>query len=553
MQWGRILFGLGVAASIAGCGDDSGEASGGGSPAASATTTSVGAPTASTGSAGDGGGPSSGPGGGSSSSSPTSSGTGGEARLPDSVTVTLVDNGAGGVTRVSFAVPLGAGQLDDASQVRVLDAAGAEVAAARRGIAARDDGSFRSVQLQVDVDPAASATLTVEIGAAPAAGELDLVDVATTLVDPDGQAGPRVWALLPASWLSASGVAGPLVPDDAVTDARAETWAVLCDPDTFGSDAFFGEDYEADRAVWLYDRGTALYRSYARRGDLSPLASAYVETSFYRNRITGAGTSARNGAPAGGSDDPKYQYAQNLAIHYLLTGDDRFQSAAEDMALGMTELWPDPGYAGGDDQWTERNAGFSLLAYVWGATVAGPRQAEILAAAGEAFLETLHVQATYPEGYDDDTHRCFAHHGDAHDPEEQNPYFGCSPWMSAILADGLDGYRRMQGGDTAELARGSLVQLGRALAQGGRDEGDRPYYWMGVGTEENAADDYDEHIGESAYVVALARALAGEQDAELDGALDALLDKLAADAEIGQLRSYNWQCRSAVMTPTFLP
>ena len=251
--------------------------------------------------------------------------------------------------------------------------------------------------------------------------------------------------------------------------------------------------------------------------------------------------------------DPKYQYAQNLAIHYLLTGDDRFQTAAEDMALGMTELWPDPGYAGGDDQWTERNAGFSLLAYVWGATVAGPRQAEILAAAGEAFLETLAVQATYPEGYDDATHRCFAHHGDAHDPDEGNPYFGCSPWMSAILADGLDGYRRMQSGVNAELARGSLVRLGRALARDGRDEGDRPYYWMGVDTEENAVDDYDEHIGESAYVVALARALAGEQDAELDGALEALLDKFAADAEIGQLRSYNWQCRTAVMTPTFLP
>jgi hypothetical protein len=90
---------------------------------------------------------------------------------------------------------------------------------------------------------------------------------------------------------------------------------------------------------------------------------------MYRNLITGSGTSARNGLPQGSASDPKYQYAQNLALHYLLTGDDRFRESAEDMALGMTELWASPEYAGGDDSWTERNAGFALLAYSWAAMV----------------------------------------------------------------------------------------------------------------------------------------------------------------------------------------
>jgi hypothetical protein len=276
------------------------------------------------------------------------------------------------------------------------------------------------------------------------------------------------------------------------------------------------------------------------------------ETSMYRNRITGTGTAARNGVPAGASSDPKYQYAQNLAIHYLLTGDDRFRDSAEDMALGMTQLWGSPEYQGGDDSWTERNAGFSLLAYVWALKVTDDQAPALWAAADEAAAAYLDIQATYPVGYNDPDARCFAHHGNAHDPAEGNPYFGCSPWMSAILADALDEYAREKGGTEAGEARASIVRLGRILAREGRDQNDNPYYWMGVDTPENSVDPYTEHVGESAYVVAMALHHAGGQDTELRDAANALVQKFSTDGDVGQLRSFNWQCRSAVATPWFL-
>jgi hypothetical protein len=358
--------------------------------------------------------------------------------------------------------------------------------------------------------------------------------------------------LLPAAWLSGSGVTGPQIPEADVAGTPLAAWSDRCDYEAFDTDQFIAEGAATTRAVWLYDRGTAFYRGYARRGDLVPLASAYRESSMYRNLIVGDGTSAQNGLPEGAGSDPKYQYAQNLAIHYLLTGDDRFREGAEDMALGMTELWPSPEYDGGADMWTERNAGFSLLAYVWAAMVSDDQGATLWAAADEVVTATIAVQETYPVGYDDPDARCFAHHGDAHDPDEGNPYFGCSPWMSAILADGLDGYARARGGPEADEARASLIKLGRILARDGRDDTDNPYYWMGVGTDQDAVDDYLEHIGESAYIVALAWRLDGQSDATLLDAANILVEKFSSEGEVGQLRSFNWQCRSAVMTPALL-
>ena len=504
---------------------------------------------------GAGGGASSGTGGagqgGAGGGGGGTTGSGGQP-LPSSVEVRLVPaEGVAGTQRVSFAIPLQPGQLSDAARVRVLHG-GAEVPSASRGLATHGDGSVRSVQVQLDLEVAGDDGVVVEIDATPPAATIDLVPVEDTLVSPDGESGPRVWALLPAAWLSGSGVAGPQLPEADVVAPEEAHWATLCDYAAWGTDVFLEQSPDSDRAVWLYDRGTAFYRGYARRGDLVPLASAYRETSMYRNRITGSGTSARNGVPAGASSDTKYQYAQNLAIHYLLTGDDRFREAAEDMALGMTELWPDPQYAGGDDMWTERNAGFSLLAYVWALQVTDDQAAPLAAAADEAVLAYLDVQDTYPVGYDDPDARCFAHHGDAHDPEEGNAYFGCSPWMSAILADGLDGYAREKGGDEAVRVREALVKLGRILAREGRDASDNPFYWMGVDTDVDAPDDYTEHVGESAYVVAMALHHQGGTDPELVQASSALLAKFASDGVAGQLRSFNWQCRSAVATPFYL-
>lgn len=523
MRLGVLLFATLIAAA---CGSDDSNpvtAGSGGAGATGGTTTS----------SSDGGGG-------------ATTGTGGA--LPTEVTVTLVpSDGVAGVQRVNFALPLAPAAIDDPARIRVI--AGTEIPAARRGLAVRADGSLRSVQLQVEVDVDRVSELSVEIGPPGSRGMegLSLVPVEDTLLAPDGESGPRVWALLPPEWLATSGVAGPLSPE---TEARGDeaAWASLCDYAQWDTAAFFSEDWENSAGVWLYDRGTAMYRGYGRRGDLVPLRSAYVETSLYRNRVTGSGASTRNGVP-GAAEDVKYAYAQNLAIHYLLTGDDRFRESAEGIALGMGALWPSPGYAGGADFWTERHAGFALLAYVWAAMVSDDDAAALWSLADEAVLAYLDVQASFPAGYDDTEARCFAHHADAH--SEPYGYFGCSPWMSAILADALDVYAA-EGGLHASDARAGIVKLGRILARDGSDPNGVPYYWMGVPAGQNESDPYDEHIGESAYVIAMAWHHDGKRDADLRNAADALVTKLASDGVVGQIRSFNWQCRSAVATPWFL-
>jgi hypothetical protein len=271
---------------------------------------------------------------------------------------------------------------------------------------------------------------------------------------------------------------------------------------------------------------------------------------MYRNRITGTGMAARNGVPPDGAEDVKYTYAQNLALHYLLTGDDRFRESAEDMALALSVLWSDPGYDGGADFWTERHAGFGLLGFVWAMIVSDDQSAAFRTLADEAVSAYLDVQASYPPEYSDEDARCFAHTGEAHG--EGGAYFGCSPWMSAILGDGLEQYARESDTSRAAEVRASLVQLGRIIAERGIQPDGRPYYFMAVGTDQNVLDEYDEHIGESAYLIAMAWHFAGRTDSTLRAAADALVERMAADGTVPHVRSFNWQCRSAVAAPWFL-
>jgi hypothetical protein len=384
----------------------------------------------------------------------------------------------------------------------------------------------------------------------PTTDPLPLVSVDTTLVDANGEKGPRVWALLPAAWLSGSGFAGRLAPASEDSGGPGAAWSKLCDYERYDTKAFLASGYETDRAVWLFDRGTALYRGYARRGEIGPLRSAYVETAMYRNRITGTGTSARNGCPGGGGDDVKYAYSQNLALHYLLSGDDRYRESAEDIALGMSMLWPDPGYAGGSDFWTERHAGFGLLAYVWAMIVSDDKKADFEKLADSAVDAYLSMQAKYPPGYMDADARCFAHTADAHG--ESGAYFGCSPWMSAILGDGLEQYARESDAARGAKVQSSLVQLGRIIARRGIQDDGRPYYFMGVGTTENMTDEDDEHYGESAYLIGMAWFYSGKTDTTLRSAADALTAHLASDGSAPHIRSFNWQCRSAIAGSWFL-
>lgn len=454
--------------------------------------------------------------------------------------------GVTGSQRVNFGVPLARGALTDATRIRVATVAGAELATARRGLATWPDGSLRSVQVQVQVDLATTSALDVEVDVAPTAGALAAVPVADTLVAADGTSGPRVWVRLPADWLASSQVAGPVVPAAEVAGTALDAWSGLCDYARFDVEAFLA--IQSTAGSWLFDRPTAMYLGYTITGSQDALESGYREAALYRAGISGTGSATRISVP-GAADDAKYHYTQGMALHYLLTGDDRFREAAENVAVRMHDLWGSPGYAGGSDFWTERHAGFGLLAYEWALAVTDDRAATFAPWASEAVTAYLAMQEDSAHAWEPEA-RCFAHTADAHG--EGYGYWGCSPWMSAILADGLDAYARRVGGTAATSARNGLVRLGRMIALHGLDGTGRPAYWMGAGVSTIEADPYDEHWGESAYVVAMAWHWGGRSDASLRTAALGLVDGLRTRGEAGQLRSFNWQCRSAPMTPYFL-
>lgn len=476
----------------------------------------------------------------------------GELPAPSAFDVELVAEApSSAARRVNFALPLPPGAITDPGLVEV-SVAGKPVATARRALATWPDKSLRSLQVQLELAATTKATARVEIGKRASGGELSLVPVEQTLTKADGTTGPAVWAVLPAAWLAASRVAGPALPSADAAGTPAAAWDRVCDYRGFGAPAF--QAARADQGSWLFDRPTALYRGYQRTGALDVLRSAYAEAAIYRAGITGTGSAARIGVP-GVADDLKYHYAQGLAVHYLLTGDDRFREAAESVAIRAHDLWTNPGYGGGAGFWTERHAGFALLAYEWAAAVSDDEASQLAAWANQAAQAYLASQESYPPGYTNASERCFAHQAAAHG--EDYGYVGCSPWMSAILGDGLDTYadRRAREGEAvaAQAARAGLVKLGRFIAKQGRDASTgRPYYWAGVGTASHEADDYDEHWGESAYLVALAWHWSGKTDASLKKAADELVKGFDANGEAGQLRSFNWQCRTGPVTPFYL-
>lgn len=465
---------------------------------------------------------------------------------PSSFSVKLVPDGVTGMQRVNFAVPFALGKLTDENAIKIL-AGTTELPAAHRALAKYADGSIRSVQLQMDVDVSTTTTLTIEVGVAGATGPT-MAAVQTTTTGTGNNVRPKVWALLPPSVLIGSTLGGPLLEQSAVAGTALDAWNTLCNYDQWNTDKFLTEA-SATRDVWLYDRVTAMYKGYFTTGNISPLKSAYREAEIYRAGMTITNGVATAIAPPTANDDLKYYYSQNMAMHYLLTGDDRFREAAEAASAKVDTMW-NPMYDGADRFWTERNAGFTLLAHEWALMVTDDQAATISARVEKAVTAYLSTQMMYPTGYGDQTARCFGHSATAHG--EDFGYNGCSPWMSAILADGLDQYARRVGGTRAQQVRKALELLGRSIARDGREPSGKPYYWMGEGNTSYEIDDYEEHWGESAYVVALAWNATGRTDAALKTAADQLTAGFKANGEVGRTRSFNWQCRSAVATPALL-
>ncbi|MBL8922565.1 MAG: hypothetical protein JNJ54_27180 [Myxococcaceae bacterium] len=494
--------------------------------------------------------------GGSTAGGSTAGGSAaGGTATPMSVTVTLSRaNGVTGTQRVNLGLPLADGIAPTTPiGVRV---GGAVVATYSRSLATYPSGNTRSFQVQFDAPPTA---LSADLELGTTAPALTPAAVDSLLQDePLGTAmvrTPRVWATLPASWLVTSTVAGRLVTNASLTTMPLNAWRLRCDHVGFGSSAF--APLMGTAGSWLYDRGTALYRGYVVTGGTGPLQSAYRETDLYRQRLLASSTTPP-------STDLKYNYTQNLALHYLLTGDDRFREAAETIANRTTVS----GYTGAISPsfWTERHAGFGLLANVYAARVSDDQAASFRTRADTILTNLVAIQNT-PLSLSsapaakmlDATYRCFAHTPQAHDLSEYVNLDGapatlvCSPWMSAIVAEGLEAWADDAPAPRRTLALEAIVRLGRRLVNPDNRNvsGGRPHYLLGIDGA-NAPDAWDEHWGEVAYVGAMAWHYSGRTDTTLRTNTMHYVTGFAADGVIGQLRSFNWQCRAAIATPYYL-
>jgi hypothetical protein len=468
-------------------------------------------------------------------------GGGDDAPSEISVPVTLVPQASDAAhERINFAVPMPPGLTEDPARVRI-ERAGVELPAYVRPFAWHRDGSIRSVQLQVEVDVSKVRELEVIIGAEATAGGLEPVRVQDTLITADGTQGPRVHALLPTAWLLESGLIGPVPAAPSGRDEDLDAWTGVCDYARYDTERFLRDS--GNRGPWLYDRPTALFRIHALTGELSPLRDALREAHIYRERIRGSGRSTRIGVPTA-EDDLKYHYAQGMAIAYLLTGDERLRERAEDVATRAADLWR-PRYVPGGRFWTERHAGFALLTYVWAARVSHDRRGEFLALADEAVDAYRDGQLTYPRHYTSTAARCFAY-------SNSGGTETCNPWLSAILADGLEEYAAERGGERAARARDSIVLLGRMLARHGRDTSGKPYDRIAGDGSFGHRDPYHEHWGETPYVIAMAWHHDGRRDDVMRSTIDELIAGLRRHGVAPHTRSFNWQCRGAPLTPLYL-
>ncbi|WP_394843250.1 hypothetical protein LZC95_40145 [Pendulispora brunnea] len=361
------------------------------------------------------------------------------ARLP----VTLVSRSSGNHARaiVNLGLPLPPGALEDPRRIRVLDANGRELPSATRPIESwANDGSARAVQLQTEVDFGAAATVSVAlaVGEYPNATRA-LVPIEETLIDTDGLQGPRVLALLPASWLCESRVAGPQVPVEHSGNYAGYDRAV--------ERHFPGSLRYLDSRVfstWLFDRTSTWYKQYVRSGDAKFLDAAYRAAHFVRLQTELQGPDAGIFRLKG--RDLKYVYPQAMHLHALLSGDLRARAAGEAMARYCLTRW-DPWYRperyaepplGVDPEkdrlfWSARHEAYALLGIAHGWEMTGDL---VYLRAMREHVDALHAhQREPPDGHPPDG--SWRQNWALYDPNETRLTGAASPWMTALLLAAL--------------------------------------------------------------------------------------------------------------------
>ena len=353
--------------------------------------------------------------------------------------------GVAGPEIVSFGFPLPPELLDDPDGIQLLDGEGREIEASvtpleNWRIGGRE-GSLRSVLVQTRLSFADEESRRLQVRL-QARSKKRLAPFA-----PAPDSSPRVWALLPASWLCASEVAGPQVP--ASDSGEFAAYDRLAERSFPGSLAYIESPVFHH---WLFDRTTCYYKLYVRTGERRYLEAAHRAASFVRAHTQVEGKDA--GAFTLKGPDVKYVYPRAMHLHYLLTGDERARAAGESMARFCLERW-EPGYRperyrpvspdvdpeAGREFWSPRHEAYGFLGVLHGWELTG---SELYWQKARDYADALHRHQTRPpDGRPADG--SFRQDWALYDPSESRLPAATSAWMTAILLDALFSYWRLSG------------------------------------------------------------------------------------------------------------
>lgn len=263
---------------------------------------------------------------------------------------------------------------------------------------------------------------------------------------------PRVYALLPSTWLSRGVLRGnralpfetthPEARDDPAVVGAVTTWPGYTETDralkNFGYSVVNRDDpavtagnrcpFKTAFEPWLYDRPATLFTWYLRSGHFTPLQEAMRNAEFYRVRINASGGFTLN------PGDNKYSFNESLAYAFWLSGDASFlpeiQSTANAHNSTQHAWTPGLGF------WTERAVAFKLMAHsvAWEIDGSPTRAASI-----EAIVTALSSHQNGANGQIPATGRIdggWYHTGAQHGDWDAAAYGG-SLWMTALLTDAL--------------------------------------------------------------------------------------------------------------------
>ena len=311
---------------------------------------------------------------------------------------------------------------------------------------------------------------------------------------------PRVLAVLPARWLCASWIVGPQIStaEDRWLPDFERQWQTLFEPQTKSTLSSNFAEQQLDRAI-------TYYKVYARTGQPRAALESYRIATFYRNCIYTTDQTKRgrgalslkhslDSAHGKGWLDIKYAYAEGLAAHYLLSGDERCLDTIEDICAFFDSdfgAFIRNNYSKKPRGWTERFAAFTLLSKLHAYQVTG--RAQYLDDAKQQIANVRDMQLAPPDQMNDQSPALRLHpdgawrHSSEHHGDGEG--FGSSIWMSTYLIDGIFQYWLLTGDEHcpdmlttyAEFAERYGINWFSWADQTAADKGPprwpQPWYW----------------------------------------------------------------------------